>query len=73
MWERGERENEIKIIGKARGFTDDINYSLIVRFSKFPGNACVFSIFAASVLAFSLIFSLAGRNEGKFFHTPPTT
>lgn len=36
-------------------------------------NTGVSSVFAASVLPFSLIFSLARRNEGNFFQAVPTT
>ena len=33
----------------------------------------IFSVFGASALPFSLIFSLTGENKGKFFYTAPTT
>ena len=36
-------------------------------------NTGVSSVFAASVWPFSLIFSLARRNEGNFFQAVPTT
>ena len=36
-------------------------------------NTGVSSVFATSVWPFSLIFSLARRNEGNFFQAVPTT
>ena len=36
-------------------------------------NTGVYSVFATSFWPFSLIFSLARRNEGNFFHAVPTT
>ena len=36
-------------------------------------NTGIFSVFGASALPFSLIFSLTGENKGKFFYTAPTT
>lgn len=53
--------------------TPTINYSLSIISSEIPENAGVFSVFATSELAFSLVFSLMGRNKGKFFYTAPTT
>lgn len=50
-----------------------INSSLSIISSEIPENAGVFSVFATSELAFSLVFSLMGRNKGKFFYTAPTT
>ena len=49
------------------------NSSLSIISSEIPENAGVFSVFATSELAFSLVFSLMGRNKGKFFYTAPTT
>lgn len=36
-------------------------------------NTGIFSVFGASALPFSLIFSLTGENKGKFFYMAPTT
>ena len=49
------------------------NFDLSIISSEIPENAGVFSVFATSELAFSLVFSLMGRNKGKFFYTAPTT
>ena len=49
------------------------NSSFSVKISIPLENTGVSSVFAASVLPFSLIFSLARRNEGNFFQAVPTT
>ena len=41
--------------------------------SRILENTDIFSVFGASALPFSLIFSLTGENKGKFFYTAPTT
>ena len=50
---------------------DNSNFS--VKISIPLENTGVSSVFAASVWPFSLIFSLARRNEGNFFQAVPTT
>lgn len=49
------------------------NFSFSVKISIPLENTGVSSVFAASVWPFSLIFSLARRNEGNFFQAVPTT
>ena len=48
-------------------------YAFSVKISIPLENTGVSSVFAASVWPFSLIFSLARRNEGNFFQAVPTT
>ena len=50
-----------------------INYNFSVKISIPLENTGVSSVFATSVWPFSLIFSLARRNEGNFFQAVPTT
>ena len=50
-----------------------LNYNFSVKISIPLENTGVSSVFAASVWPFSLIFSLARRNEGNFFQAVPTT
>ena len=52
-------------------FKDNFNFS--VKISIPLENTGVSSVFATSVWPFSLIFSLARRNEGNFFQAVPTT
>lgn len=56
---------------------DDPDVARIMNFSvkiSIPlENTGVSSVFATSVWPFSLIFSLARRNEGNFFQAVPTT
>ena len=49
------------------------NYFFSVKISIPLENTGVSSVFATSVWPFSLIFSLARRNEGNFFQAVPTT
>lgn len=49
------------------------NLDFSVKISIPLENTGVSSVFAASVWPFSLIFSLARRNEGNFFQAVPTT
>ena len=49
------------------------NFIFSVKISLPLENTGVSSVFAASVWPFSLIFSLARRNEGNFFQAVPTT
>ena len=56
---------------KGSGLLNNINFS--VKISIPLENTGVSSVFAASVWPFSLIFSLARRNEGNFFQAVPTT
>ena len=49
------------------------NFTFSVKISIPLENTGVSSVFAASVWPFSLIFSLARRNEGNFFQAVPTT
>lgn len=49
------------------------NQSFSVKISIPLENTGVSSVFATSVWPFSLIFSLARRNEGNFFQAVPTT
>ena len=49
------------------------NYDFSVKISIPLENTGVSSVFATSVWPFSLIFSLARRNEGNFFQAVPTT
>lgn len=49
------------------------NYIFSVKISIPLENTGVSSVFATSVWPFSLIFSLARRNEGNFFQAVPTT
>lgn len=49
------------------------NFIFSVKISIPLENTGVSSVFAASVWPFSLIFSLARRNEGNFFQAVPTT
>ena len=49
------------------------NSSFSVKISIPLENTGVSSVFATSVWPFSLIFSLARRNEGNFFQAVPTT
>ena len=51
----------------------NINYNFSVKISIPLENTGVSSVFATSVWPFSLIFSLARRNEGNFFQAVPTT
>lgn len=50
-----------------------VNYNFSVKISIPLENTGVSSVFATSVWPFSLIFSLARRNEGNFFQAVPTT
>lgn len=50
-----------------------INSFFSVKISIPLENTGVSSVFATSVWPFSLIFSLARRNEGNFFQAVPTT
>lgn len=50
-----------------------INLDLSNFKSRTLENTGIFSVFGASALPFSLIFSLTGENKGKFFYTAPTT
>ena len=50
-----------------------INLFFSVKISIPLENTGVSSVFATSVWPFSLIFSLARRNEGNFFQAVPTT
>ena len=50
-----------------------INRNLSNFKSRTLENTGIFSVFGASALPFSLIFSLTGENKGKFFYTAPTT
>ena len=50
-----------------------INWVFSVKISIPLENTGVPSVFATSVWPFSLIFSLARRNEGNFFQAVPTT
>lgn len=52
---------------------DAVKYAFSVKISIPLENTGVSSVFAASVWPFSLIFSLARRNEGNFFQAVPTT
>lgn len=49
------------------------NLNFSVKISIPLENTGVSSVFATSVWPFSLIFSLARRNEGNFFQAVPTT
>lgn len=49
------------------------NLDFSVKISIPLENTGVSSVFATSVWPFSLIFSLARRNEGNFFQAVPTT
>lgn len=49
------------------------NFIFSVKISIPLENTGVSSVFATSVWPFSLIFSLARRNEGNFFQAVPTT
>lgn len=49
------------------------NLTFSVKISIPLENTGVSSVFATSVWPFSLIFSLARRNEGNFFQAVPTT
>lgn len=49
------------------------NFAFSVKISIPLENTGVSSVFATSVWPFSLIFSLARRNEGNFFQAVPTT
>lgn len=51
----------------------EINFFFSVKISIPLENTGVSSVFATSVWPFSLIFSLARRNEGNFFQAVPTT
>jgi len=51
----------------------DLNLDFSVKISIPLENTGVSSVFATSVWPFSLIFSLARRNEGNFFQAVPTT
>ena len=50
-----------------------LNWDFSVKISIPLENTGVSSVFATSVWPFSLIFSLARRNEGNFFQGVPTT
>ena len=50
-----------------------LNWDFSVKISIPLENTGVSSVFATSVWPFSLIFSLARRNEGNFFQAVPTT
>ena len=79
--------NQLKIIGinNQLRIPDDVmfvsgvlatvmnNLNFSVKISMPLENTGVSSVFAASVWPFSLIFSLARRNEGNFFQAVPTT
>mgnify|MGYP001164552553 CR=1 FL=1 len=54
-------------------FFNIINMSFSVKISIPLENTGVYSVFATSFWPFSLIFSLARRNEGNFFQAVPTT
>lgn len=54
-------------------FQNKSNYFFSVKISIPLENTGVSSVFATSVWPFSLIFSLARRNEGNFFQAVPTT
>ena len=49
------------------------NFTFSVKISIPLENTGVYSVFATSFWPFSLIFSLARRNEGNFFQAVPTT
>lgn len=49
------------------------NLNFSVKISIPLENTGVYSVFATSFWPFSLIFSLARRNEGNFFQAVPTT
>mgnify|MGYP000789850608 CR=1 FL=1 len=51
----------------------EINLYFSVKISIPLENTGVYSVFATSFWLFSLIFSLARRNEGNFFQAVPTT
>ena len=51
----------------------NLKYDFSVKISIPLENTGVSSVFATSVWPFSLIFSLARRNEGNFFQAVPTT
>lgn len=55
------------------GWKNAGNYNFSVKISIPLENTGVSSVFATSVWPFSLIFSLARRNEGNFFQAVPTT
>lgn len=63
----GAREGGLghEVLKKNRNFSVKISIPL--------ENTGVSSVFATSVWPFSLIFSLARRNEGNFFQAVPTT
>ena len=79
--------NQLKIIGinNQLRIPDDVmfvsgvlatvmnNLNFSVKISIPLENTGVSSVFATSVWPFSLIFSLARRNEGNFFQAVPTT
>lgn len=69
-------ESEILILqnnpGKSK-VLDFSNYIFSVKISIPLENTGVYSVFATSFWPFSLIFSLARRNEGNFFQAVPTT
>lgn len=62
-----------RIVGDAIEGIEFINSSFSVKISIPLENTGVSSVFAISVWPFSLIFSLARRNEGNFFQAVPTT
>ena len=53
--------------------SNSTNHNLSNFKSRTLENTGIFSVFGASALPFSLIFSLTGENKGKFFYTAPTT
>ena len=60
-----------KVYGLIRRLGANSNFS--VKISIPLENTGVYSVFATSFWPFSLIFSLARRNEGNFFQAVPTT
>ena len=64
---------EVLYTDELEQFLSNTNFYVSIISSEIPENASVFSVFATSELAFSLVFSLMGRNKGKFFYTAPTT
>lgn len=70
----GTKENELEsTIEKQANIGINSNLNFSVKISIPLENTGVSSVFATSVWPFSLIFSLARRNEGNFFQAVPTT
>ena len=70
-----DKEFEILLDQRAK-LVDELsktNSTFSVKISIPLENTGVSSVFATSVWPFSLIFSLARRNEGNFFQAVPTT